>query len=1075
MSTQNQYVPQLVELRGGLDFTTPKLSVDPGVLQDCYNFEVTDRLGYARIMGNERFDGSYAPSSTYTNSIVLIHDSVTYGGSLPNARSPLYISGATKPFGFLIQRGATSSVVSITDFVQADPLIVFLQNPFGSIEITSPDGPESWDVINFSNNSLQDAQLTTALRNDQFNNVSAFVDTIDSDAFQSPVIGLRWYKDQLYAIRNLNVYAFEDGVTEVFPNETLVDTSTGLIEMKILEVNVTSGSWSAGDASGTIVTYSDELVNGQMDLVERKLANVLDISIVQPSPAELIDTVTSAGIWRSYSREQADIASLTPGWHPVDMGFQLSFTGGTQNGPPLVYARGEVDSVTSPIAAASAPTSAVTSGAVVWTLGGGAGSTLDAVQTDDQEYVQAQTAAVNPATILQVSGFSSASSVPVGAKVSGISLKLSVAGPTGSAKTPYFLTRPISLTGELGSAKSTPSVRKVAGAFTADDIYVLGGQSDTWGIENLQAELANGFGFNIVPRAQGSGGGNIDYRVNFVELTVYYTATTQTMYFWNGSDDVQAEITNFSVDEGDWTTDDAHGYMQLYNLTAVSPGTRIYLQAGDQIRTLPGGGGNLIATVETDASGTVLPGLSQIELNDSRYQMTVANFYGNEDWEAIYGVSGAGRAFSYDGFYLRWIYTGLPDDIDKPRHVVFFQHHLGIGYKAGNLSMSVLGEPENFSGELGASSWDVGDPVTGLVRMNGSTLGIACRDSINSLTGSSLDDFSVRCINPYEGAIEYTVTDIGKPIYCSYKGISLFEQTAAYGDYLGVRLSAAITSWLVPRLQGRVPPLDIFVTPDDPTTKPREPVFLRQTTSVGPLMAYPVRSKNQYRLVFEDGSILTMTLMGPEGTPVFTFQAVIVHRNDGISFVAPYSNFIPRAECSAVDSLGRERIHLAHYNAQRDAPNSDNPWFVYEFERSWTFDGRGIPAYFVTTSNFKNAPFQFNSIEKVRAHGLSFGYAPCKLLVTKDYEGKDPSYVDVTELQDISLPKPPAALLSADFLPYTSIVSYPKTGWAIAMTFASYTGINPSDGPFGFKLAPPSPPFAYQTLLLQYSPSRGDL
>ena len=207
-------------------------------------------------------------------------------------------------------------------------------------------------------------------------------------------------------------------------------------------------------------------------------------------------------------------------------------------------------------------------------------------------------------------------------------MKLSIAAPIGgaSAKIPYFLTRAISASGELGNAKSTPDVRTTAGAFSAADIYVLGGEGDNWGIDNLQEELINGFGFNIAPRARGSGAETIDYQINYVEITVYYTATTQDAYFWNGTDDVKGSITNYYVDEGDWTTNDAHGYMQVYDLVGQST-TRNYVEAGDQIRTLPGGGGNLIATVETGAVSAALPGLYLLEQNQSRYQMIVANFF----------------------------------------------------------------------------------------------------------------------------------------------------------------------------------------------------------------------------------------------------------------------------------------------------------------------------------------------------------------------------------------------------------------------------------------------------------------
>lgn len=316
------------------------------------------------------------------------------------------------------------------------------------------------------------------------------------------------------------------------------------------------------------------------------------------------------------------------------------------------------------------------------------------------------------------------------------------------------------------------------------------------------------------------------------------------------------------------------------------------------------------------------------------------------------------------------------------------------------------------------------------------------------------------------------MVDCGRAVYCSTAGISLFEQTAAYGDFKGIRLSEPISSWLIPRLQGTVPPVNVYIS-NDPLVR-KSPAFINQSATNGILMAYPCRSKNQYRLVLRDGTVVTMTLLGPEQRPAFTLQLPIMHKDDAASFVAPYSAFIPRAECSSVDSTGTERIHLAHYNRYLDTPNLDNTYYVYEFERSWTFDGRGIPAFFTTSSNFKDTPFQYGAIKKCRVHGLSMGYAPNKLFMAKDYDSAIPIEEGASLInQPANLPDPAAYLLTADYVPYTSMVNYSKEGYCVSMTFFNYDTLQGS-GPYAFKVADPSPPFAIQTLLIQYVPGRGD-
>lgn len=67
---------QGVAYPGGLDLTTPSLSLQPGALRGCVNYECAQSGGYSRIQGYERYDGKDAPSaalytivqvSTFTN------------------------------------------------------------------------------------------------------------------------------------------------------------------------------------------------------------------------------------------------------------------------------------------------------------------------------------------------------------------------------------------------------------------------------------------------------------------------------------------------------------------------------------------------------------------------------------------------------------------------------------------------------------------------------------------------------------------------------------------------------------------------------------------------------------------------------------------------------------------------------------------------------------------------------------------------------------------------------------------------------------------------------------------------
>ena len=84
--------PNGVSYPGGLDLTTPTLSLQPGALRDCLNFECAQSGGYSRIEGYERFDGHESPSSASYSLIQLTSfvNVPTVGQTITQA-----VSGAT--------------------------------------------------------------------------------------------------------------------------------------------------------------------------------------------------------------------------------------------------------------------------------------------------------------------------------------------------------------------------------------------------------------------------------------------------------------------------------------------------------------------------------------------------------------------------------------------------------------------------------------------------------------------------------------------------------------------------------------------------------------------------------------------------------------------------------------------------------------------------------------------------------------------------------------------------------------------------------------------------------------------
>ena len=74
-----------------------------------------------------------------------------------------------------------------------------------------------------------------------------------------------------------------------------------------------------------------------------------------------------------------------------------------------------------------------------------------------------------------------------------------------------------------------------------------------------------------------------------------------------------------------------------------------------------------------------------------------------------------------------------------------------------------------------------------------------------------------------------------------------------------------------------------------------------------------MRSKNQYKLAFADGYVLTMTMnYGTQQTPTFSKQKYFLFADDVYSPTWEYPSLIPAAISSELDDSGEERIHVAN-------------------------------------------------------------------------------------------------------------------------------------------------------------------
>lgn len=390
-------------------------------------------------------------------------------------------------------------------------------------------------------------------------------------------------------------------------------------------------------------------------------------------------------------------------------------------------------------------------------------------------------------------------------------------------------------------------------------------------------------------------------KIGKIKFQVYFDAGSVVYYF--ASPDrtkiIKGTLVAYNVDTGNFKNGDASGTLQLDGTLDIIQGDQRYIGNDWTIHSGDPTDSNLIGYVddrpEADSVGMSYNGLptqTSVHTNRSRYVFITANFYGDAKLNSIYGANGVGRGFAYNGENFYTIQTQPDAAKDRPRHVAFHHSHLALGFDDGRVDLSVVGSPYDYSGDNGASSWATGDSVTGLLPLTGAILGVFCQKSIVGISGTTVDNFATQTLSPSLGAVEYTVTDMGFPVYANAYGVYTLAQTQQYGDYLGTPMSQPISPWLRPRL------------------------VRKYTSDKEVVVAWPVRSKNQYKLAFSDGYVMSMTMnYGQQSAPTFAKQKYFV-TSPGVDYgelpLIMYPSIYPIAVSSQLDDGGEERIHVAN-------------------------------------------------------------------------------------------------------------------------------------------------------------------
>lgn len=559
-------------------------------------------------------------------------------------------------------------------------------------------------------------------------------------------------------------------------------------------------------------------------------------------------------------------------------------------------------------------------------------------------------------------------SIPAGALVTGIEVRvrrgLSASFPVRDVDVQVWKG---GTSGDPINGPGTPlGANKPAGFWLqAETVVTYGGQFDTWGSNSLRPTDINSGGMHLRLRALlGSSGGNA--QIDQVEIKVHYQNQTRRAYVHNANavpQDREIEVIHYTVNTGNFIDNDREGVLVLSPaLSAPHIDNPWNFTDGLPIYTETAAGGALLAyTAGTDKPLT-LPSSYAVAAESARYQFESANPYAADLLDVLFIASGAEQAYMFDSEYLLPIATGLVANLEKPRHVAWAHNFLALGYRAGTVQVSDLGNPltwvsdSSLAAEIGA-----GRRITGLLPMKGNSLGVWTDQSIFVLQGSDPESLTRQDISLDSGAIEYTVVNMGQPMFCDYRGIGTLSTTDQYGDFQAGRISWASTPWLLDRLQS-----------DDPEL---QPVF-----------AFPVRNKNQYRLVFADGFIHTTTIRDPDGAPFNTVQRYYGDWTDQGD-----SRIRLLAHATGTTNTGKD-VLFASFDYD---PTGLRYRYVFQLDVGRSFDGEEIYATWVGQPLNLGSPFQVKQLDQVGVLGRAFGYANVDCYLSTDLETPEPGTTTV--------------------------------------------------------------------------------
>lgn len=855
-----------------------------------------------------------------------------------------------------------------------------------------------------------------------FDTISALVQQVPG---QASVNGIFWLRDHVYATRDYFSLLYNAGSEQPNIGDTIYEGASfgaATWSAQVAKLVIDSGSFAdSNDAAGTLMVYNETGTYAGGTLKNHTQSDTSFATGGASGPANA--PATAAGLYVAEGGRGATAA--TRSWQWCDLGWTCGYKSGTQPFVDMNFALAGLanNQPQYQTTAWAVPGTATVSG-TSWNNGGG--FIVGNIQVPSDNLYDGWTfwtGQSKPATTLvNLTNFGfTTDDIPATASITGIEIQMryGAIGYTG-----HYTASPIEKTMQLVGVPSGPTpnlasstVYAVVGIVGSGTIPAASYGSYSWltkmwgaptTVANTPTDLLGytgitphdlvdtGFGMQVSWGLSGTQTNQeIQVGIDYLAIRVSFLPQTDLVYFWNvgatSPTAVKAQVVMHYKQGGDITIGTETG--QLYFQFVQSNGTvggvpPRAIGADEQIRTYPangttpdGGmadGSTLLAVSATAADmnsmdwSALLTGAPQPDGSTSppsKYQSVTKNFYASAGLEAIYGVSGGGPAFYYDGVKtdasgntvagnFSRILTGLPLRFETPREIAAHQSHIILGYYSGVIQWSNAANTLSFDPTLydeTAGDNGFGDRVVGVRSINGDTLCVWTQSTIQMMQGN----FNIPAGNqvtaslytstlaPTSGGIEYTIQPMANYMYCDFRGITAIGATQKYGDFELGHYSSVIAPWIIPRVQ-----LSSFF----------------EGPNIGIINSVLIRNKNMARFFFADGAALSMTFLEDNEPPQFTIQ--YYYASDGTT---PVTWDVVQA---FTETLGRDRIFGA---------TADGTGWVYELERANSFNGADIVATATLVPDVAQTPYLRKEFRGINVFGQAQDYATFNLSRSNDY------------------------------------------------------------------------------------------